>query len=215
MSTTALPAVSLNLADLAARFGPMPAWRILSDPPPGEATEDDVLRLHAESKQLCELVDAILVRKTMGAYESGVGGMIFAILFNYVRPRRLGIVLPADGMLQLWPGRVRIPDVCFISKDQLPDGKLPRQPAIPDLYPDLAIEVLSESNTTAEMTEKLHDYFQAGSRLVWYIDPGKRLAEVYTSLEEKTVIDATGSLSGDPVLPGLVIPLAEVFDVGV
>jgi len=215
MSTTTLPAVSLNLAELAARFGPMPAWRILSDPPPGEATEDDVLRLHAESKQLCELVDAILVRKTMGAYESGVGGIIIAILFNYVRPRRLGIVLPADGMLQLWAGRVRIPDVCFISRDQLPEGQLPRLPAIPDLYPDLAVEVLSPSNTTAEMTEKLHDYFQVGTRLVWYINPGTRQAEVYTSVEEKTVIDATGLLSGDPVLPGLVIPLAEVFDVGV
>lgn len=215
MSTTAPPAVSWTLAELATRFGPMPAWRILSDPPPGEASEDDVIRLHAENKQLCELVDSVLVRKTMGAYESAVGVILATYLLQFVKPRKLGIVLGEAGMLQLWPGRIRIPDVCFISKDQLPDGQLPRRPAIPDLYPDLAVEVLSESNTTAEMTEKLHDYFQAGTRLVWYIDPSKRQAEVYTSIEEKSMVMETGSLTGEPVLPGLTIPLAEVLNVGV
>ncbi|MBI1346765.1 Uma2 family endonuclease [bacterium] len=215
MSTTAPDTALWTITDLAERFGPMPAWRILSNPSPGEATEEDVERLLAEGKQLCELVDSILIRKTMGAYESAVGIILATYILQFVKPRKLGIVLGEAGMLQLWPGRVRIPDVCFISKDQLPDGTLPRKPSIPELYPDLSVEVLSESNTPAEMSEKLRDYFQAGSRLVWYIDPARKLAEIYTSPDHRTVIDSQGMLDAAPVLPGLTIPLADVFDVGI
>ncbi len=52
----------------------------------------------------------------------------------------------------------------------MPGGRLPAE-AIPSLVPDLAVEVLSPSNTAAEMDQKLRDYFAAGVRLVWYLDP--------------------------------------------
>ena len=49
--------------------------------------------------------------------------------------------------------------------------------AIPTLSPDLAVEVLSESNTTQEIDQKLLEYFQSGTRLVWVIDPETRTVE--------------------------------------
>lgn len=214
MSTLLSPdAVGWTATELAKRFGPMPLWRFVFDPPPGEATEDDVERLGVHHNIYCELVDGVLVRKTMGSFESVLAIEIAAILRNYVKPRKLGWVLGEAGMLRLWPDRVRIPDVSFISREQTSDGQFPRKPAIANLYPDLAVEVLSDSNTDEEMTEKRSDYFQAGTRLVWIIDPKTKTAEVYTAVDQHESISKEGVLSGDPVLQGLTIPLATVFDI--
>jgi Uma2 family endonuclease len=73
--------------------------------------------------------------------------------------------------------------------------------------------VLSDSNTREEMDEKLRDCFQAGARLVWYLDPRTRTADVYTAVDRRMTIPADGHLTGDPVLPGLTISLADLFNV--
>ena len=110
--------------------------------------------------------------------------------------------------MRMKSGRVRLPDVAFVSKARLPQTLAP----IPDLSPDLAIEVLSESNTPAEMRQKLAEYFQSGTRLAWIIDPGPRTVAVYHSADGVTrVVDEHSTLDGEPVLPGLTIPVAELF----
>ena len=86
---------------------------------------------------------------------------------------------------------MRVPDVCFISWDRFPNRELPAEP-IPDLAPDLAIEVLSASNTAGEMQRKLHDYFTAGVRLVWYIDPQTRSAKSYTAEDQFVAVGEIG-----------------------
>ena len=87
-------------------------------------------------------------------------------------------MLGADGYLKLLHDQVRAPDVSFIRWQRFPDRKLPKA-AIYDVAPDLAVEVLSESNTAAEMNRKLRDYFKAGKSMVWYIDPPTRTALVH------------------------------------
>ena len=84
---------------------------------------------------------------------------------------------------------------------------------IPDLVPDLAVEVLSTSNTTAEMDRKLRDYFTSGVRLVWLVDARPRQATVCTAVDCCTVIDAAQTLDGGDVLPGFVLPLADLFTI--
>jgi Uma2 family endonuclease len=100
--------------------------------------------------------------------------------------------------------------VCFIAWDRFPNRKLPAEP-IPALAPDLAIEVLSASNTEGEMQRKLHDYFTAGVRLVWYIDPQTRSAKAYTAEDRCVELSESQSLSGGDVLPGFELPLKELF----
>ena len=89
-------------------------------------------------------------------------------------------------MMRIAPGLVRIPDVSFICWDRLPGRESPREP-IPDLAPDLAVEVLSEGNTKAEMARKVREYFEAGVKLVWLIDPKKRTARVFSTVEKSTL----------------------------
>jgi Uma2 family endonuclease len=114
-------------------------------------------------------------------------------------------------MLRLAPGLVRIPDVSFVAWDRLPDRRIPREP-IPDLAPDLVVEVLSEGNTPREMDQKLHDYFAAGVRLAWYVLPNLQEVHVYTAPDRREVVTREHTLHGGEVLPGFTLPVHRLFD---
>jgi Uma2 family endonuclease len=147
---------SWTVADLYRRFGPILFARIRQNPPPGSGTVADVVRLNDHEDRLYELVDGILVEKTVGLEESLIALNIGTLLNVFVKPRGLGLVAGEGGMLQLDIDLVRIPDVSFISWDSVPGGELPDE-AAPLLVPDLAVEVISRANTRKEMEEKLRE----------------------------------------------------------
>ncbi|HQU41587.1 MAG TPA: Uma2 family endonuclease, partial [Pirellulales bacterium] len=101
----------MTLTDLAELFGPMPAWRIRSVPVPGTATEQDVIDIEEHENRLCELVEGVLVEKTVGFYESVIAVAIARRLGDFVEAHNLGVVSGEGGMMRLFPGMVRIPDV--------------------------------------------------------------------------------------------------------
>jgi Uma2 family endonuclease len=200
----------MTVAELLKKLGGIPAERVLLDPPPGTATEKDVLEVERREGRICELVDGVLVEKAMGLPESFLALRIAFFLQLFLEQHKTGFLGGADGTLRLWPGLVRIPDISFISWDQLPTRKIPKK-AIPELYPDLAVEVLSRKNTKTEIDRKLHEYFRSGTRLAWVVDPRKRLVRVYTAPEQFRIVKEDDTLDGGEVLPGLSLPLREVF----
>jgi Uma2 family endonuclease len=200
-----------TLAELVRQLGGVPLNRILIHPAPGTATEKDLIAaLEAPRKRICELVDAVLVEKPLGTLEAIIAGVIVQLMWNFVEARDLGMVVPADGPLRLWLGLVRIPDVSFVSWERIPGGEIPDEP-IASLIPDLAVEVLSKGNTPREMARKLSEYFKAGVRLVWLIDPKKRSARVYTSPADFRTLDDEESLDGGDILPGFTLSLKQLF----
>ena len=203
------PPQEWTAADVQARLGGVPLERIHTYPAPGTATEEDVLEAEAHDR-LCELVDGILVEKPMASFESLLAAKIVHYLWTYLDSHDLGIALGADGMLKILADQVRIPDACFISWERMPGRRLPQRP-IYALAPDLAVEVLSPTNTVDEMQRKLRDYFSAGTRLVWYIDPEARTARAYTAEDQWQDLGATDSLSGGDVLPGFELSLDTLF----
>jgi Uma2 family endonuclease len=202
-----------TMADLWERLGRVPLQRIWLRPAPGTATVDDVIRADAKKNRLCELVEGTLVEKAMGFEEARVGLQLGHLINLHLDENDRGICVGDGGMMQIAPGLVRIPDVSFISWDRLPGGESPREP-VPDLVPDLAVEVLSEGNTPAEMRRKVGEYFEAGVRLVWLIDPQKRTARVYSSPSESVEVREDQSLDGGDVLPGFSVVLGELLDRG-
>ena len=202
-----------TLADLWTRLGGISLDRIWFQPAPGTATEKDVLLAEERENRLCELVDGTLVEKTMGFEESRLAAELIYLVKSYLAQNDLGVCVGADGMMRIAPGLVRIPDLSFITWDRLPGRESPRDP-IPELAPDLAVEVLSEGNTKAEMTRKVREYFEAGVKLVWLIDPRKRTAQVFSTDEKPVVVGEDRSLDGGDVLPGFVLPLGEFLDRG-
>jgi Uma2 family endonuclease len=205
-----LPSPSWTLARLRRHFDMIPAERIVLDPAPGTATENDVTYMDDHCNRLCELVDGVLLEKTMGYKEALLAGLLIQYINNYLDHHPLGIALSPDGVLRLVPGLVRAPDVSFIAWERIPGGKLPEEP-IPDLVPDLAIEVISKSNTKKEMERKLREYFQSGTRLVWFIHPKTQSAVVYTAPDQSRRLRSTQVMDGGDVLPGFALPLSQLF----
>ena len=199
-----------TLADLLEHLGGIHPNRVRFRPAPGTATEKDVLAIHDREGRLYELVDGVLVEKAVGLRESLLAIALASILRSFVRPRNLGLVTGADGMMRLFPSLVRIPDAAFISWDRLPNRRVPTEP-IPALAPDLAVEVLSVGNTPGEMARKRQEYFEAGVHIVWQVDPRTRTVEVFTAPDQSTVLHETHILDGGTALPGFTLPLQELF----
>ncbi len=208
LATTKAPIRFRTVAELLHRLGDIPPERVRLQPTPGSATERDLLEPNG---RLCELVDGILVEKAMGFVESMMTVELLAALHTFVKRHRLGIISGTDGIIRLMPGLVRLPDIAFTSWDRLPGRRAPTTPIL-DLAPDLAVEVLSKSNTKKEMKRKLEEYFEAGVRLVWVIDPKTRSAMVYHSPRAPKKLDESQSLDGEDVLPGFTLALAELFE---
>ena len=82
---------------------------------------------------------------------------------------------------------------------------------MPSIVPNLAVEVLSKSNTGREMSQKLEDYCEAGVELVWFADALTRTVRVFTSPEKFTTVKGAQTLSGGTVLPGFKVKVAEIF----
>jgi Uma2 family endonuclease len=191
-------------------LGHIPASRILTDPAPGTATWQDVIRILETQDRICELLDGTLVEKAMGWQESLLAGVLLHWLHAYLDINHLGVATGADGLTRLFGDTVRGPDVAFVSWDRLPNRRLPKEP-IPELVPDFVIEVLSTGNTYSEMSRKRREYFHAGVRLVWMVEPSDRTVAIYRSSTDVTVVREGGTLSGDAVLPGWSINTGDLF----
>jgi len=210
MATATLPRRYQNFAELQAALGNIPPWRIRLVPPPGQATEHDLLHVQSREGRLFELVDGTLVEKDMASFQSRLAAILIHFIESFLDHVDLGVALAPDGLLRLFPGCVRAPDVSFISWRRMPSGRFPTDP-IASLVPDLAVEILSPSNTAAEIDRKLREYFQVGCKLAWVVDPESRTVRVHTSLRKSVVVDETGTLDGGKVLPGFTLPIQKWF----
>ncbi|MBY0513508.1 MAG: Uma2 family endonuclease [Gemmataceae bacterium] len=205
--TTDVETPAKTLGQFLRQLGDVSPDRVRFEPRPGTATVADLLK--PENKG-CELVDGTLVEKAMGVRESLLAFYLGELLGPVVRRQNLGILTGPDGTFEVLLGLVRLPDVAFVSWDRLPGRRLPDEP-VPNVVPDLAVEVLSRNNTRGEMERKRGEYFRAGVRLVWEIDPRARAVRVFTSADQFTDLTAADTLTGEPVLPGFTLPLAQLF----
>jgi len=205
-----------TFADVQERLGHIPEARILSFPAPGTATVQDMLDGSITGDRLVELVDGILVEKVMGYREGGLGLQIGFLIKLFLMEHNFGYAAGADAMIRFKLNLVRMPDVSFIRWDSVEDPDEIENPAgaFLEYPPDLAVEVLSPSNTKKEMEIKLGEYAKAGVKLVWYVDPERKEVDVYPKAnpKRKQTFDINGTLDGGDVLPGFTLPVAKIFE---
>ena len=135
-----------------------------------------------------------------------LGGM----LHRHASEFRLGFVLgPTGFVLERNPDSVRGPDIAFVSRARAGD-------AIPDHWPefgpDLAVEIRSPSERRGRLAEKIAQYFAAGTRLVWVIEPKERTAVVYHAPDDARVLRPGDELEGEDVVPGFRCRLQDLFE---
>lgn len=142
-----------------------------------------------------------------------IAGVIFAALNAFVEERQLGLCFP-DNTGFLLPGladTVRSPDAAFVRGDRLPREGITA--GWVRAAPDLVVEILSPTETSSDLEEKLKDYRAAGTRLAWVIDPATRRVTVRLAGAADTWLaeSETDTLDGSDVLPGFSLPVARLF----
>jgi Uma2 family endonuclease len=195
--------------ELLAELGDVPPTRIVLRPAPGHATEAALLRRVERLGRPCELIERTLVDKPVGAREAGLQMWLGFHLQLYLTSHDRGCLFGSDGPFRLWPGLVRLPDLTFVSWEKLPGRVYPNTP-IAGVVPDLAIEVLSPSNTRSEMERKRREYFQAGVPEVWEVDPSLHCVRVYLANGTPTTYTETDTLS-TTILPGFALSVATLY----
>jgi Uma2 family endonuclease len=159
-----------------------------------------------------ELIDGELRKRNSSSYTSGVAAIINRLLGAVVAPARLGWVTGSDGGVQIFPDRPRkvlIPDVCYISRERLPDG-LPKRGWI-RVAPELVIEVVSPEDKDSELSEKIRDFLAAGVDLVWVVRPNVRSVTVHHADGVAITISEHGTVTGEHVLPDFSATVASFF----
>jgi Uma2 family endonuclease len=118
-------------------------------------------------------------------------------------------VVETGVVTQRGPDSVRGPDVSYWSVERLPLDVEPE--GYPEIAPDLSVEVLSPSNRSAVIRDKMRELFQRGVRMIWVVDPEDRTVVVYRSLDEGRLLHESATLQGEDVLPGFSCKVADLF----
>ena len=155
-----------------------------------------------------EYIEGELVPMPPTSLEHGDVSMSLISLLNmYVRENQLGRVYMSDTGFRVGE-RVLMPDVAFISTDQLPVDRSKASP----VPPNLAVEVVSPTDKLYQVEEKAFAYLEAGTQLVWVIKPRSKTVTVYRSEIDITVLTRNGTLSGEEVVKGFSCQVAELFE---
>jgi Uma2 family endonuclease len=161
-----------------------------------------------------ERINGKLVERNMSARSSEVTVNIIRVLGQYARERKAGKVFAPNCGYQIFPRDpqgVRFPSVSFVARGHLPEDKAPSGPV--RVPPDLAVEVVSPSDTAAMVEAKRFAFLQAGTRLFWVVYPDSRTVHVYRQGQHSSLALAEGDeLSGEDVLPGFLCQVAAFFE---
>ncbi len=173
-------------------------------------TAEDLYRLPEDGRRH-ELIDGrLVVSESPGWTHGGIAAQVAAALIPYVRARRLGQVVVESGyVLARRPDTVRGPDVSFVRADRLPAREVAHR--FYEGAPDLAIEIVSPDDRAAEVARKVAGYLRAGSRAVWVVYPDTCSVVVHAPDGLARLHGPDDTLDGGDVLPGLALPVAELF----
>ena len=128
-------------------------------------------------------------------------------LGTYIRENQLGRLYPSDTTFTL-RDRVVKPDIAFVVNERLPDNRRQSSP----VPPDLAVEVVSPTDSKYDIIEKALAYLEAGTRLVWVIEPISKTVTVYRSETDIQTLTRNDTLTGEDVIEGFLCPVIQLFE---
>jgi len=176
---------------------------------PAPITAEQLPVMQPRDKRV-ELVRGVMVVREPAGYRHGrIAAIIAGRLLAHVAGTRAGHVLGAETGFHLAsdPDTVRAADVAFVAAARSPQ---PEPAGFAALAPDLVVEVLSPGDRPGETLAKVGDWLEAGTRLVWVVDPERRLARVYRADGSERLVAGDDALDGEDILPGFTCPLTDV-----
>jgi Uma2 family endonuclease len=157
--------------------------------------------------------DQVVELAPRGAYEVWSATVLVARLATFATQHQLGRAVQEMLFdLTMVTGRKRRPDVACVSYDRWPrQRRIPRADAW-EVVPNLAVEVVSRSDSVDSVVDKVAEYFHAGVERVWIVLPSQAQVYIYDSPTSVRILTQTDELAGDPILPHFRLPLVELFE---
>ena len=185
-------------------------------PPEWRLTEDIFL-------ELCALNDGwefettadgeLVIMPGTGQEDSKRAMEIGADVTFWNRAEDEGEVCGPDGMVRPLDGLLRAPDVCWISSGRLSERPDDYDGVLIPVCPDFVVEIRSRSDSIARQQEKMEQWMTYGARLGWLIDAYSEKVWIYREgQDEPEELAKPDQLSGEDVLPGLVVDMARIWD---
>lgn len=174
-------------------------------------TADELLHMPDDNYRY-ELIEGELVRMAPAGFEHGTIVVNFTLaLGGHVKANKLGVLVGAETGFKVTsdPDTVRAPDLAFVSRDRILVSGKPKSfwPGAPDL----AVEVISPGDTYTEVEDKVHQWLDAGTRMVIVANPRNRSLKVHRSRTEVTLLMEDAEIDGGDVVPGFKIRVSELF----
>lgn len=161
-----------------------------------------------------ELVDGEVVEvQGKSMLQASIIGCIFTIIHAFARQHKLGraFVGGPSYLLLSDPDTLRIPDVSFIPRERMPEGR--PTTTYMTVPPGLVVEVVSPSNSALELRRRTRDYLAAGVDVVWVVWPEEQSVSVYLGSMTPLELTADDTLDGGDLLPGFSAKVAELFNI--
>jgi Uma2 family endonuclease len=175
-------------------------------------TADELSRMPDDGREY-ELVEGeVIAMPPAGVEHDQLAGEIYSLVRAFVRANRLGRVFSGSGGFRLFdhPDTVRAPDVAFVSRDRAFDA---HERGYFRGAPDLAVEIVSPSESAQEIRLKVDQYLRAGARLVWVVYPRTRSVTVFRADGTVSELRDDDTHAGEDVLPGFSCPVAALFEI--
>jgi Uma2 family endonuclease len=170
---------------------------------------DQLVLLPENRDKLLEYIGGKIVEVVSNNKSSVIGSFLNHVLTAFALEHRSGYVSGADGGYRV-NGERYIPDAAYVSKSRLPQ---PVSEGYVSIAPDVAVEVISPSNTATEIRLKVVNYLIAGTT-VWVADPDQQTIEVYIPNKTPMLLGMKDVLDGGTVLPGFRLPVSDIFTFG-
>lgn len=175
-------------------------------------TTVEELYLLADSNFRHELIKGELITMSPTGILHGIFSMNLGTeIRNFIKENGIkGVVLGAETGFRLKDDTVLVPDVAFVTNERL--AKIKDLDKFGEVAPNLAVEILSPSNTESKMYQKIKIFFEAGTELVWIVDPKNKVVKVYESDKKIAILSEKDVLRGGKVLPNFELNLENLFN---
>ena len=177
-------------------------------------TEQQFFQLCSDNRDLCMELTAqkeLIIMPPAGLKSSWRNAILTTRVTNWAEQDGTGIVLDSSAGYRLPNTAIRGPDTSWVRRNRLDAFTDKELEKFAHICPDFVAEIMSPSNTLEELQDKMAEYMTNGAQLGWLIDPFEAQVYIYRPGEAVECLENPTTTSGDPVLPGFVFNVAEIW----
>lgn len=153
----------------------------------------------------------LIVMSPTGSESGKRNSSLIAQVWYWNNQSKLGEVFDSSTGFKLSNGATRSPDVSWIAIERWNSLSDKQKRGFAPIDPDFVIELLSPTDDLSTTQQKMAEYLECGVKLGWLINPDAKEVEIYRPAKEKEILNNPTSLSGEKLMPGMIVDLTEIF----